>query len=88
MPKGQRTSDCNDCGAKWHGAQFKGVSLCPLHAAASSMLKSLQMAEKFYREELENIGPCEHDVNICVCGITSELHDIQATINEAQGAQP
>jgi ribosomal protein L37AE/L43A len=29
-----RTADCDKCGAKWHGANFKGVSLCPLHAAA------------------------------------------------------
>jgi hypothetical protein len=37
---GPRTPDCPDCGAKWHGAQFKGVALCPLHAAATDLLKA------------------------------------------------
>lgn len=44
-PKGPHTSDCENCGPKWHGANFKGVSLCQMHEAAPELLAALKLAE-------------------------------------------
>lgn len=82
---GPRTSDCNDCGAKWRGASFTGVSLCPLHASAQELLKVAKIAEKFYVDELEAIGPCDHAVNICCCGIAADLESLREVVAKATG---
>jgi hypothetical protein len=36
------------------------------------------------KDDIEAVGPCEHDVNICVCGLKSIL----ASIAEALSASP
>lgn len=56
-----------------------------LVAAAPDLLAVAKLSEKFYRDELEAIGDCEHAVNICCCEIKRELEDLQAVISKAEG---
>lgn len=68
-----------------NGYDWNNVANARLIAAAPTLLLHLKVAAKFYSEELEEIGPCDHDVNVCVCEIKYELEDIRATIAEAEG---
>ena len=52
----------------------------PLNFRVAKLLSAAVLAEKFYVSELEAIGPCDHDVNICVCGIYTELGDLREAI--------
>ena len=56
-----------------------------LIASAPDLLRHLKVAALFYRDELKEIGGCDHSVNICCCDIIAELEDIQGTIAKAEG---
>lgn len=56
-----------------------------LIAAAPDLLAVAKAAEKFYVAELEAIGGCDHPVNICCCGIVSELETLRDAIAKAEG---
>lgn len=56
-----------------------------LIAAAPDLLQSCKKAEQLYKDSIEAIGPCDHQVNICVCGLESELINLQEAIAKAVG---
>ena len=56
-----------------------------LIAAAPDLLEALKEARDYVRQDLKNIGPCEHDVGHCVCGILSMLHRMEEAIARAEG---
>ena len=49
-----------------------------------ALLVAAKKAEKFYVDELEAIGGYDHSVNICCCGIVSELEDLRDAIKKAE----
>lgn len=55
-----------------------------LIASAPEMLAMLKSVRARVAEEVENFGPCDHDVNICVCGDRNLLADIDATLAKAE----
>lgn len=56
-----------------------------LISTAPDMLRNLKVAALFYKNELKDIGGCDHDVNICCCEIIAELEDIESVIDRAEG---
>lgn len=56
-----------------------------LIAAAPEMLEQLRIAADWINAEINNIGPCDHSVGLCVCGDRSMLADIRAAIAKATG---
>ena len=55
-----------------------------LIAAAPELLEALKEARDYVRQDLKNIGPCEHDVGHCVCGILSMLRRMEEAISKAE----
>lgn len=76
---GPRTSDCENCGAKWHGAAFKGVSLCPLHAAAPDLLAAAKAMVEGWDEfvDTENEGQMD--------SAATQIPKLRAAIAKAEG---
>ena len=56
-----------------------------LIAAAPDMLGALIEAYKFYLEAIDDYGPCDHAVNICVCGLKGQAEEIKEIIESATG---
>jgi len=56
-----------------------------LIAAAPDMLDALIEAYKFYREAIVDYGPCDHNVNICICPLIRQTEQIQDVIESATG---
>lgn len=52
----------------------------------AEMVESLHVAAEWIAIEIGHIGPCDHDVGICVCGDISMLRAIRAVIAKAGGA--
>ena len=52
--------------------------------AHDDLLQTAKRAEAFYVERLKEDGGCDHDVNICVCGIKAELEDLRDAIKKAE----
>lgn len=69
---------------KYHNERM-GISDSHLIISAPDLLKAAKIAEKFYVDELKEIGGCDHQVNICVCHILVELETLRATIVKAEG---
>lgn len=40
------------------------------------------------KESVEACGPCDHNVNICVCGLISNIEDAEAAIALAEEDKP
>ena len=68
-----------------HYATTYDPSAARVILAAHDMLRALKTAEAFYVSELEDLGGCDHPVNICVCGVVAELDDLRAAIQKAEG---
>ncbi len=58
---------------------------CNLIAAAPDLLAALKDARSVVARYAEEAGPCDHAVNICVCGIKESLDQIDAAIAKAEG---
>lgn len=55
-----------------------------LRALNAELLAALKEARDYVRGDLKNLGPCEHDVGHCVCGIRSMLHNMEEAIAKAE----
>lgn len=55
-----------------------------LIASSPDLLRACKISEKFYKEELEAIGECDHSVNICRCDIALQLEELQSVIAKAE----
>ena len=52
--------------------------------AMRNLLEAAEQALEFYKTELEELGVCDHAVNICYCGIVSEKHDLAKAVEVAR----
>jgi hypothetical protein len=53
--------------------------------AAPDLLDCVKRALPELRQLAKDIGPCDHDVNICVCGVIRLADDCEAAIAKAGG---
>lgn len=56
-----------------------------LIAAAPDLLDALKCARVHVARYLDEVGPCDHSVNICVCGIKETIDQVDAAIAKAEG---
>ncbi len=56
-----------------------------LIAAAPELLAACEAAAPVIEELVRDAGPCDHAVNVCVCGIESVLEQVRAAIAKARG---
>ena len=63
----------DEVGREWRA--FMSATMSKEHAAL------LREALTVIEDDIRDVGPCEHDVNICVCG----LKHLAARIREALG---
>ena len=47
---------------------------------------ALKLGQAQTKESLEAIGGCEHEVNICACGVLADLETMDAAITKAEEA--
>ena len=56
-----------------------------LIAASPNMIERLKSVESFLKQYIEEAGPCDHEVNICVCDLIREAEQIAEIIKEVEG---
>lgn len=57
-----------------------------LIVTAPELLEACKIALEQYKQDIAEIGPCDHAVNVCICGLVSDAHAIKAAIAKAEGA--
>lgn len=58
-----------------------------LIAAAPKMLEALKSTLPILQEYIKEVGPCEHDVNICICGLIKVADEVSEAISKAEGGE-
>jgi len=66
-------------------ATLESAANARLIASAPDLLEALKEARDWVARELFNIGPCDHDVGLCICQDKSLLVRIDAAISKATG---
>ena len=56
-----------------------------LIAAAPSLLTAIYDAREIIALYIDEAGPCDHEANICICGVKSVLNEIDTVISKAGG---
>ena len=58
-----------------------------LISAAPEMYVALKEAVELGKQYIEEIGPCDHSVNICACGVISWVERWSEILQKAEGKQ-
>lgn len=53
--------------------------------AFDALLAMVKELRAHLAENIRDCGPCDHAVNICVCGLTSDLDDADALLRSLEG---
>ena len=51
-------------------------------------IEVLREARALLQEDAEELGPCDHSVNVCVCGIKNAVANLDALIADYERAEP
>lgn len=76
---GQRKGSINDTNGK-----VCGVYNVTEQTAAPDLLAACKELLIDAKENVKCCGPCDHDVDICVCGLISNIEDAEAAITLAE----
>lgn len=51
----------------------------------TELVEALKEASEIVRQDIKDIGPCEHNVGHCICGLLNSADRIDAAIAKAEG---
>lgn len=58
-----------------------------LIAQAPRMYAALEIALETIRQDIKDIGPCDHSVGMCICGLICLAEEIEDILKKARGEE-
>lgn len=86
--KGGWDGICDAEGRELYRLSLNDPKLIPLTVKAVNLFDELvgavERSIQFYKEEIDAIGPCDHAVGICGCGVFRDLQILEEILAKAK----
>lgn len=69
-----------------HRSEEENRANAAIISAAPELLEACKDALLIIKEDIKEIGPCDHSANICVCGLISAAELLKRSISKAEGS--